>query len=197
LHAQTRGVNVDGYETRGTLTHGSGRKDVEQVMADAALARQRDGSRTVVFVDEIHRFNRAQQDAFLPHVEAGDIVLIGATTENPSFEVNAALLSRSKVFVLEATAVHANGDGRSARILLELAVSVVPDAEPRVLTREHLSTLVARGLLRRCRAGSSTGRPGAASRRGGGNANDGRTTRHDAYPEAGHVGRASNGSSTG
>src|SRR4030095_1684551 len=53
------------------------------------------------FVDEIHRFNKAQQDAFLPRVEAGDIVLIGATTENPSFEVNAALLSRSKVFVLK------------------------------------------------------------------------------------------------
>ena len=54
-----------------------------------------------MFVDEIHRFNKAQQDAFLPRVEAGDIVLIGATTENPSFEVNAALLSRSKVFVLQ------------------------------------------------------------------------------------------------
>src|SRR5262249_14438439 len=57
---------------------------------------------TIVFIDEIHRFNKAQQDAFLPRVEAGDIVLIGATTENPSFEVNAALLSRSKVFVLHA-----------------------------------------------------------------------------------------------
>ncbi len=79
----------------------SGVKDVRQVMADAAAARRRDGMRTVVFIDEIHRFNRAQQDAFLPHVEAGDIVLIGATTENPSFEVNAALLSRSKVFVLQ------------------------------------------------------------------------------------------------
>src|SRR4030095_190567 len=62
---------------------------------------QRSGARTIVFVDEIHRFNKAQQDAFLPRVEAGDIVLIGATTENPSFEVNAALLSRSKVFVLQ------------------------------------------------------------------------------------------------
>ena len=58
------------------------------------------GQRTILFVDEIHRFNKAQQDAFLPHVEAGSIVLIGATTENPSFEVNAALLSRSRVFVL-------------------------------------------------------------------------------------------------
>ncbi len=79
----------------------SGVKDVKAVMQEAAESRRHRGLRTVVFVDEIHRFNRAQQDAFLPHVEAGDIVLIGATTENPSFEVNAALLSRSKVFVLQ------------------------------------------------------------------------------------------------
>src|SRR4029434_7971333 len=70
-------------------------------MATAQDRRRRMGRRTIVFVDEIHRFNKAQQDAFLPRVEAGDIVLIGATTENPSFEVNAALLSRSKVFVLK------------------------------------------------------------------------------------------------
>ena len=69
-------------------------------MAEAERLRRTTGRRTIVFVDEIHRFNKAQQDAFLPRVEAGDIVLIGATTENPSFEVNAALLSRSKVFVL-------------------------------------------------------------------------------------------------
>jgi len=79
----------------------SGIKEVKEVMAAAELRRRRQGSRTIVFVDEIHRFNKAQQDAFLPRVEAGDIVLIGATTENPSFEVNAALLSRSKVFVLK------------------------------------------------------------------------------------------------
>jgi putative ATPase len=78
----------------------AGIRDVRDVMTAAADARRRDGQRTVVFVDEIHRFNRAQQDAFLPRVEAGDIVLVGATTENPSFEVNAALLSRSRVFVL-------------------------------------------------------------------------------------------------
>jgi putative ATPase len=78
----------------------SGIKEIKEVMAAAELRRRR-GRRTIVFVDEIHRFNRAQQDAFLPRVEAGDIVLIGATTENPSFEVNAALLSRSKVFVLQ------------------------------------------------------------------------------------------------
>jgi len=79
----------------------AGIKEIKEVMAAAQLRRRRGGKRTIVFVDEIHRFNKAQQDAFLPRVEAGDIVLIGATTENPSFEVNAALLSRSKVFVLQ------------------------------------------------------------------------------------------------
>jgi putative ATPase len=78
----------------------SGIKEIREVMADAERLRRSTGRRTIVFIDEIHRFNKAQQDAFLPRVEAGDIVLIGATTENPSFEVNAALLSRSKVFVL-------------------------------------------------------------------------------------------------
>ena len=80
----------------------SGIKEISAVMAEAETARRRLGRRTILFVDEIHRFNKAQQDAFLPRVEAGDIVLIGATTENPSFEVNSALLSRSKVFVLQA-----------------------------------------------------------------------------------------------
>lgn len=79
----------------------SGIKEVKDVMATAEQRRRMTGRRTIVFVDEIHRFNKAQQDAFLPRVESGDIVLIGATTENPSFEVNAALLSRSKVFVLK------------------------------------------------------------------------------------------------
>ena len=79
----------------------AGIKEIKEVMAAAQDRRRRNGRRTIVFVDEIHRFNTAQQDAFLPRVEAGDIVLIGATTENPSFEVNAALLSRSKVFVLQ------------------------------------------------------------------------------------------------
>ncbi|MCC7241293.1 MAG: AAA family ATPase, partial [Acidobacteria bacterium] len=78
-----------------------GIKEVKEVMAAAEDRRRRLGRRTIVFIDEIHRFNRAQQDAFLPRVEAGDIILIGATTENPSFEVNAALLSRSKVVVLK------------------------------------------------------------------------------------------------
>ncbi len=79
----------------------AGIKEVKQVMADAQRLRRSDGRRTLVFVDEIHRFNRAQQDAFLPYVERGDIVLVGATTENPSFEVNGALLSRCRVIVLE------------------------------------------------------------------------------------------------
>src|SRR5215467_11267316 len=78
----------------------SGIKEIREVMSDAERQRRATGRRTIVFIDEIHRFNKAQQDAFLPRVEAGDIILIGATTENPSFEVNAALLSRSKVFVL-------------------------------------------------------------------------------------------------
>ena len=79
----------------------SGIKEIRQVMQQAEDNR-RFGERTIVFVDEIHRFNKAQQDAFLPFVEKGSIILIGATTENPSFEVNGALLSRCKVFVLHA-----------------------------------------------------------------------------------------------
>ena len=79
----------------------SGIKEIKDVMKEADENRHL-GIRTVLFVDEIHRFNRAQQDAFLPFVEKGSIILIGATTENPSFEVNAALLSRCKVFVLKA-----------------------------------------------------------------------------------------------
>src|SRR5688500_11129818 len=79
----------------------SGIKEIREVMTEAEQARRRSGTRTILFIDEIHRFNKAQQDAFLPRVESGDIVLIGATTENPSFEVNSALLSRSKVHVLK------------------------------------------------------------------------------------------------
>jgi putative ATPase len=81
----------------------SGIKEIKDVMSKAEGAR-RYGQRTIVFVDEVHRFNRAQQDAFLPHVEAGNILLIGATTENPSFEVIAPLLSRMKVYVMRALA---------------------------------------------------------------------------------------------
>ena len=79
----------------------SGIKEIREVMAQAEESRKM-GLRTVLFVDEIHRFNKAQQDAFLPFVEKGSIILIGATTENPSFEVNGALLSRCRVFVLHA-----------------------------------------------------------------------------------------------
>jgi len=81
----------------------SGIKEIKQVMADAERAKQY-GTRTIVFIDEIHRFNKAQQDAFLPHVEKGNIRLIGATTENPSFEINSALLSRTRVYVLKPLA---------------------------------------------------------------------------------------------
>src|SRR5215831_14663507 len=126
----------------------SGIKEIKEIMAAAERAH-RTGRRTIVFVDEIHRFNKAQQDAFLPHVERGNITLIGATTENPSFEVISALLSRTRVFVLKAlsdedvlTLVHravarerfnidedslkavaalANGDARTAFNILELA----------------------------------------------------------------------------
>jgi putative ATPase len=128
----------------------AGIKELKAVMADAERNR-RLGRRTVLFVDEIHRFNKAQQDAFLPYVERGDIVLIGATTENPSFEVVAALLSRCRVYalraletgelrellerglkelgrtaaaeVLEQIAVYANGDARTAYNVLELAAA--------------------------------------------------------------------------
>jgi putative ATPase len=126
----------------------SGIKEIKEVMAAAERSR-RLGRRTILFVDEIHRFNKAQQDAFLPHVERGNVVLIGATTENPSFEVISALLSRARVFVLrplgdadiralldravvheamkaepaalDAIAGLANGDARTALNILELA----------------------------------------------------------------------------
>jgi putative ATPase len=98
----------------------AGIKDIKEVMAAAEGARRVRGQRTILFVDEIHRFNKAQQDAFLPHVEAGSIVLIGATTENPSFEVNAALLSRSRVFVLR---------GLSEAEILSILGRALADAE--------------------------------------------------------------------
>jgi putative ATPase len=128
----------------------SGIKEIKAVMADAERLR-RMGKRTILFVDEIHRFNKAQQDAFLPYVERGDIILIGATTENPSFEVIAALLSRSRVYalrsltvpetvtllkralpvigleatddLLEQIAIYANGDARQAYNTLEAAAA--------------------------------------------------------------------------
>ena len=149
----------------------SGIKEIKAVMVEAERFRAL-GRRTILFVDEIHRFNRAQQDAFLPYVERGDIVLIGATTENPSFEVNAALLSRSKVYmlraltddeivrlleralgkvhgsasheVLEKIAGAANGDARSAYNTLEVAVAAAPDG---VVTEEILADTLGRKML--------------------------------------------------
>jgi len=134
----------------------AGIKEIKAVMVDAERNR-RLGRRTLLFIDEIHRFNKAQQDAFLPYVERGDIVLIGATTENPSFEVISALLSRAKVYALRALtpeeivallkrgldvlnlratpellgqiAIHANGDARAAYNVLELAAAASESGE--------------------------------------------------------------------
>jgi len=98
----------------------SGIKEVKAVMADAERLRRATGRRSLLFVDEIHRFNRAQQDAFLPYVESGAIVLVGATTENPSFELNGALLSRCRVVVLQPL---------PAEALVELARRALADGE--------------------------------------------------------------------
>jgi putative ATPase len=155
----------------------SGIKEIKAVMADAERLR-RTGRRTVVFIDEIHRFNKAQQDAFLPYVERGDIILIGATTENPSFEVVSALLSRSKVYalralapdeivtlleralkvlnltapreVLEQIAIFSNGDGRSAYNILELASAVAVDG---AIALESLESVLQRKTLLYDKAG--------------------------------------------
>lgn len=149
----------------------SGIKEIKAVMADAERNRKR-GRRTVLFIDEIHRFNKAQQDAFLPYVERGDVILIGATTENPSFEVVSALLSRSKVYslraltepeiasmleralpvlnvkagkdLLEQIAIHSKGDARQAYNLLELAAAT---AENGVIPPEAIEDALQRKLL--------------------------------------------------
>ncbi|MEQ1948457.1 MAG: replication-associated recombination protein A [Bryobacteraceae bacterium] len=149
----------------------SGIKEIKAVMTDAERSR-RMGRRTVLFVDEIHRFNKAQQDAFLPYVERGDIILIGATTENPSFEVVSALLSRAKVFALKALepaeivqlleralkvlqltapgdildqiAIYSNGDARSAYNILELAASV---ARENVIGPDAVESVLGRKML--------------------------------------------------
>jgi len=105
-----------------------GVKDVREIVAKAREERAYHNRKTILFVDEIHRFNKAQQDAFLPHVEQGDIILIGATTENPSFEVNSALLSRSRVFVLNPL------DPADLRTLLDRAL-----ADPRGLGGKGLA----------------------------------------------------------
>ena len=149
----------------------AGIKEIKAVMADAERSR-RAGRRTVLFIDEIHRFNKAQQDAFLPYVERGDIILIGATTENPSFEVISALLSRAKVYalralsvdeivtlleralrvlqlaaprdLLEQIAIYANGDARTAYNILELASAVAHEG---LLEREAVESVIDRKVL--------------------------------------------------
>ena len=149
----------------------AGIKEIKAVMADAERLR-RLGIRTILFIDEIHRFNKAQQDAFLPYVERGDITLIGATTENPSFEVIAALLSRSRVYalrglsapeivtllsralplvglrasgdLLEQIAIYANGDARQAYNTLEAAAAASPEGE---LTAEAVQNAINRKMM--------------------------------------------------
>jgi putative ATPase len=149
----------------------SGIKEIKAVMADAERLHHL-GRRTILFIDEIHRFNKAQQDAFLPYVERGDIILIGATTENPSFEVIAALLSRSRVYalrglaapelvtllnralpvvvleasgdLLEQVAIYANGDARQAYNTLEAATSASAGG---VLTEAAVQDAINRKVL--------------------------------------------------
>ncbi len=155
----------------------SGIKEIKAVMADAERNR-RSGRRTLIFIDEIHRFNKAQQDAFLPYVEKGDIILIGATTENPSFEVISALLSRTKVYLLKPLAedeiitllrralplmqvsatedllrqiaIYANGDARTAYNVLELAAAAAQDGQ---LTPEAIEDSLQRKMLLYDKAG--------------------------------------------
>jgi putative ATPase len=150
----------------------SGIKEIKDIMAGAEKIRHT-GRRTIVFVDEIHRFNKAQQDAFLPHVEKGNITLIGATTENPSFEVISALLSRTRVFVLKALsdedivkllqravaqekvnideesvraiAVVANGDARSALNILDLSAQGTAPGQP--ITKATIEEAAQKTLL--------------------------------------------------
>lgn len=149
----------------------SGIKEIKAVMADAERLRKL-GRRTVLFIDEIHRFNKAQQDAFLPYVERGDVILIGATTENPSFEIVSALLSRTKVYslkalaideivglleralptvkvtatreVLKQIAVHANGDARAAYNILESAAKAARNG---TVEQETLESVLGRKML--------------------------------------------------
>ncbi len=147
----------------------SGIKDVRTVV-ERAQQNRRLGMQTVLFVDEVHRFNKSQQDAFLPHIESGELTLIGATTENPSFEVNNALLSRSKVIVLNALdevsliklikkaakqmnrgilpsavkllAKLSGGDARSAIQTIEVAAQLAKSKEK--LTEDHIKTVMQR-----------------------------------------------------
>jgi putative ATPase len=156
----------------------AGVKDIRAAAERAASARAESGRRTVLFLDEVHRFNKAQQDAFLPWVEDGTLVFIGATTENPSFELNNALLSRARVYVLrslthadlrgvldralrqagcdvqvderalDSIANAADGDARRALNMLELALDLASASQPALLS-ESIAAEVAAGGLRR------------------------------------------------
>jgi putative ATPase len=116
----------------------AGVKDIRAAAERAQSVRQQSGRRTVLFLDEVHRFNKAQQDAFLPWVEDGTLVFIGATTENPSFELNNALLSRARVYVLRALSAD------DLRTVLERALQKQPDTPRRVTADEAAMNLIAR-----------------------------------------------------
>jgi putative ATPase len=156
----------------------AGVKDIRAAAEQASKARQQTGRRTVLFLDEVHRFNKSQQDAFLPWVEDGTLVFIGATTENPSFELNNALLSRARVYVLrsltatdlravvdrglrlggpglqvderalEIIANAADGDARRALNMLELAIDLAGANEPALLTTAVANEVASGGLRR-------------------------------------------------
>ena len=131
----------------------AGIKEIKAVMAKAQDERRHLGRRTILFLDEIHRFNKAQQDAFLPRVEAGDIVLVGATTENPSFEINAALLSRSTVFVLkplsrdEVSSILSRAIANRERGLGQRRLEVTDDAVEMIARYSNGDARVALNLL--------------------------------------------------
>lgn len=134
----------------------SGVKDLREIIDTAEKQRKIDGKKTILFVDEIHRWNKAQQDAFLPHIERGTIILLGATTENPSFEVISPLLSRSKVYVLKSL----TEDGLSKildRSIASLKVKIADDARKFIIAssdgdaRRLLNTLELATTLRKTR----------------------------------------------
>ncbi|MDP1940447.1 MAG: AAA family ATPase, partial [Gallionella sp.] len=112
----------------------SGVKDIREAIAEAQRVLQQNGRHTILFVDEVHRFNKSQQDAFLPFVEQGLVTFIGATTENPSFEVNNALLSRAQVYVLHALSIDELGElfERARQIALP-GLSFADDARERII----------------------------------------------------------------
>ena len=113
----------------------SGIKDIREAIERAEHALQQSGRRTIMFVDEVHRFNKGQQDAFLPYVESGLITFIGATTENPSFEVNSALLSRAQVFVLNALSeVELEELLTRAERSMGLSISIMDEAKAHVIS---------------------------------------------------------------